>query len=124
MSKKVFIIEDEQTILNMYKTKFTGEGYEVDGAMDGEEGLKKLEEFLPDVLLLDLSLPGMNGAELLKIARSKVWGKDLKVIVMTNTGANNAPDELNGLNISRYFVKANTTPEMVEKTVAELINQK
>lgn len=60
-NKKVLIVEDDQFLVNIYQTKLTKEGYQIETALDGEEGLEKVGKFNPDIILLDLILPKMNG---------------------------------------------------------------
>jgi DNA-binding response OmpR family regulator len=123
MAKKIAIIEDDLTISQMYKMKFEVEGYDVSVAENGREGLEMLEKNVPDVVLLDLMMPEMNGDEMLAELRKTDWGKDIKVIILTNISKDEASKELVGLGIEDYVVKANFTPkqviELVEKVLAK-----
>ena len=83
---KVAIIEDDPAIIQMYKLKFETEGYEVETAGDGMEGLALIESFEPDAVLLDLMMPNMNGREMLSKLRSAAGGRAVKVLVRTNMG--------------------------------------
>ena len=69
MSKKVAIVEDDQAISQMYRFKFEAEGYEVETAANGKLGLELVEKMKPDIILLDLMMPEMNGDEMLKKMR-------------------------------------------------------
>ena len=115
---KVAIVEDDQAISAMYRIKFESEGFEVETAANGKLGLKLIEHMKPDIILLDLMMPEMNGAEMLEKLRSFPWGKDIKVIVLTNSGEEQAPPKLKELGIHRYIVKAEMTP----RQVAEMVN--
>ena len=118
---RVAIIEDEVTIAQMYEFKLKQAGYDVKFALDGTAGLKLISEFRPKLILLDLMMPGMTGHELLQKIRKEPWGAEIKVIILTNISSEEAPDELNELNISRYIVKAQTTPQEVADMVQETV---
>jgi len=81
---KILIVEDEPIMLNSLMEKFTQEGFEAIQAMDGEEGLKKALEVHPDLILLDILLPKMDGLKMLEKLRQDEWGSDAKVIILTN----------------------------------------
>ena len=66
MAKKILVVDDEDSIHLLYSEEFEEEGYEVYGAMSGEEGLDKLSEISPDLVILDINMPGMNGIEVLR----------------------------------------------------------
>jgi len=113
---KIAIIEDDLAIAQMYRLKFEAEGYKVEIAENGKLGLALCEDMKPDLVLLDLMMPEMNGDEMLSKMRTTDWGKDIKVIILTNVGQQEAPDQLKDLGVSAYIVKAEMTP----KQVAEL----
>jgi CheY-like chemotaxis protein len=71
----------------------------------------------PDIILLDLMMPEMNGDEMLTLLRKTDWGKDIKVIILTNMGESEAPDTLKELGVSAFIVKANMTPRQVAELV-------
>ncbi len=114
---KIAIIEDDAAISQMYRIKFEAEGYTVDTAENGKLGLELIEKMKPDIILLDLMMPEMNGDEMLTKLRKQSWGKDLKVIILTNMGESEAPDTLKELNVSAFIVKANMTPRQVAELV-------
>lgn len=110
---KVAIVEDERPIADMYRMKFKRAGHDVRVAYEGQQGLTLLEEFLPDLLLLDLRMPELSGDKLLEHVRQSDWGGDMRVVVLTNISRDEAPPNLRLLNIDRYVVKAHTTPSQV-----------
>ena len=118
---KIAIVEDDIAIVQMYQLKFRAEGYEVAFAEDGEQGLQLIEEFQPDIVLLDLMMPVMNGTEVLKKLRKEDWGKDLKVIVLTNMSESEAPDEMNELGVEEYIVKSDLTPKEVTAKIKQAL---
>lgn len=120
MTKKVAIIEDDIAIAQMYRIKFEAEGYNVETAENGIIGLEMIADFDPDIVLLDLMMPEMNGDEMLAKLRQTDKGKDLTVIILTNMGESEAPATLKDLGVDSYIVKAEMTP----KQVAELVKKK
>ena len=122
--KKIAIIEDDHSILEMYTLKFEVEDFEVVTALDGEAGLKLIEETKPDLILLDLMMPKMDGAHMLKELRDKPWGKNIPVIILTNISGNEAPEILSELNVIDYIIKANSTPQAVLDKVKSVLSKK
>ena len=114
---KIAIIEDDQAISQMYRIKFEAEGFEVDTAANGKLGLELAENMRPDIILLDLMMPEMNGDEMLSRLRATEWGKNTKVIILTNTDIGEAPDMVKSLNVQRFIVKAEMTPRQVAEMV-------
>lgn len=110
---KIAIIEDDRSILEMYTLKFESEGHTVHSAVNGEEGLRLLSGVHPDVVLLDLMMPIMDGATMLAKVRDTSWGKKLPVIILTNVSEDEMPGSLKELEISNYIIKASATPQIV-----------
>ncbi len=119
---KIAIIEDDPTINQMYRMKFEATSFEVQMASDGEQGVALAEAFRPDLILLDIQMPKMNGYETLKAIRSNEWGKNIPVIILTNLGEEEAPKELRALGIESYIVKADLTPSQVVERAKETLN--
>jgi len=119
MATKIAIIEDDAAIAQMYRMKFEAEGYEVETAENGKLGLELAQTMMPDMILLDLMMPEMNGDEMLQHLRATDWGKNIKVIILTNMGEQEAPEILKTLGVSAFIVKADMTP----RQVAELVEQ-
>ena len=121
---KIAIIEDDPVINQMYRMKFEADGFSVRVAENGEHGVALVEDFAPDIILLDLQMPHMNGVEALTKIRANEWGKDVPVLVLTNLGEEEAPDELKAQGISSYIVKADLTPKQVVVRVKETLGIK
>lgn len=121
---KIAIIEDDELIGQMYRMKFEVEGFDTELAVDGETGLDLIENYNPDLVLLDIQMPKMNGDVVLRTMRKKAWGKDVLVIILTNTGKEEAPKDLEKYNIYSYIVKAELTPRDVVAKVKEALNLK
>jgi DNA-binding response OmpR family regulator len=119
---KVAIIEDDLAIAQMYRLKFEAEGYKVEIAENGKLGLALCEEMKPDMVLLDLMMPEMNGDEMLEKMRKTDWGKSIKVVILTNVGEQEAPEHLKDLDITAFIVKADMTPRQVAELVKTHLN--
>lgn len=118
---KIAIIEDDTVINQMYRMKFEADGFEVELADNGKRGVALVEALKPDIILLDLGMPEMGGAEALEIIRGNAWGKDIPVIILTNLGEEEAPKQIRGLGIHSYIVKADLTPRQVVSRVKEAL---
>jgi CheY-like chemotaxis protein len=82
--KRILVVDDEETIRLLYKEELTEAGYQVDLAGDGAEALRKVEEGRPDLMTIDLRMPGMDGIELLR--RVRETHRDLPIIICTAYG--------------------------------------
>lgn len=116
-AKKVAIVEDDMAIAQMYRLKFEAEGYIVETAANGVLGLALAADMRPDIILLDLMMPQMNGDEVLRRLRKTEWGKHIKVVILTNMGEQEAPDIIKTLGVRRFIVKAEMTPRQVAEIV-------
>jgi len=119
---KIAIIEDDSVISQMYRMKFEADGFDVQLANNGKRGVALVEAFSPDIILLDLQMPEMNGVEVLEAIRKSNWGKNIPVIILTNMGEEESPKEIRALGIHSYIVKANLTPSQVVQRVKEALN--
>lgn len=118
---KIAIIEDDPVISQMYRMKFEADGFDVQLAANGKLGVDLVESFKPDMILLDLQMPEMGGAEALGIIRKTEVGKNIPVIVLTNMGEEEAPKSIQSLGVISYIVKANLTPREVAAKVKETL---
>jgi len=117
---KIAIVEDDAAISQMYRIKFETEGYTVETAENGKLGLELAEKMKPNIILLDLMMPIMTGEEMLAKLRKTAWGKKIKVIILTNRGEQEIPDEVHTLGVDAVILKAAMTP----RQVAELVKSK
>ena len=117
MSAKIAIVEDDQAISQMYRIKFEAEGFVVETAENGKLGLELAEAMKPDVILLDLMMPEMNGDEMLEKLRKTTWGKSIKVVILTNMGEQEVPDDVKQQGVSAIVLKADMTPRQVAELV-------
>lgn len=120
---KILLIEDEEMLANMYEVKFQNEGFDITKALDGEEGLKKAKEIIPDLILLDIIMPKMDGFSVLKALKEDPKTKNAPVILLTNLGQEEDIARGKEMGSVGYLVKANITPaEVVEQVKKQLAN--
>ncbi|HEY1645295.1 MAG TPA: response regulator [Candidatus Saccharimonadales bacterium] len=118
---KIAIIEDDQAISQMYRFKFEADGYQVETAENGKIGLDLAQSMKPDIILLDLMMPEMTGDQMLAKLRATSWGKNIKVIILTNMGEQEIPDDVKKLGVSGVILKADMTPRQVADKVKKLL---
>jgi DNA-binding response OmpR family regulator len=110
MEKKILIIEDEESLLDMYKSRFEKAGYQVLTANDGKSGIEIIQKQRPDLVILDILMPEMDGYETIKKIRKNAQIKKIPILVLSNLGQ---PDEINKalkLGADDYVVKTEVTP--------------
>lgn len=117
MATKVAIVEDDKTISQMYLFKFEAEGYTVQTAENGKLGLELVEKMKPDIILLDLMMPEMTGDQMLEAMRKTDWGKNIKVIILTNMGEQEISPKIKELGVNGIVLKAEMTPRQVADLV-------
>ena len=121
-AKKVLIIEDESYLLEMYKMRFEQGGYEVMVAEDGESGLSMARKGQPDIVLLDIMLPKMNGYQVLEEIRKNADTEKLKVYVLSNLGQSVEIKKGMEGGANGYFVKSNLTPTQLFTDVEKILS--
>lgn len=117
----IAIIEDEPSLNEMYQMKLKLAGFKAVSAANGQEGLAVIEKHRPDLILLDINMPVMNGDEMLEKLRQTDWGAEIRVIILTNISRDEAPHSLRMLNVDRYIVKAHYTPTQVIEEVRGIL---
>lgn len=122
--KKILIIEDDIPILDLYDKKFTSKGYIVLRAEDGGQGVEMTEKENPDIILLDIMLPVMNGFEVLKKIKQNENAKKIPVVILSNYGE--TPNITEGLlsGAAEYLIKVEHTPEEVVEVVEDVFSDK
>lgn len=119
---KLLIVEDDVFLLNMYASKFELEGFDVVLAEDGEKGWKSALKELPDVILLDIMMPKMNGFEVLERLKSDDKVSRIPVILLTNLGQKDDIDKAMNLGAVDYLIKAHFRPSEVVAKIKKLLN--
>jgi len=122
-AQKILIIEDDISLLNIMEAKLKHLGYSVLKALDGEEGFKKAEQIKPDLVLLDIVMPNLNGVEALKKIRKSDTIKNIKVIVLTNSGKENEKKEIESLGVEDYLVKSRLSLADIDEKIREVLGK-
>ncbi|MBM2820870.1 MAG: phoP [Candidatus Berkelbacteria bacterium] len=120
---KLLLIEDDVTLVKMYQRKFESDDFEVEVAYDGLEGLDKAVNGKPDLVLLDIMLPKLDGLALFKKMRSQPSTFSTPVILLTNFGQEDAVFECFKLGAVDYLVKADVTPQQVVTKVENFLSE-
>jgi DNA-binding response OmpR family regulator len=123
MRKKILFIEDESALQKTFGDFLEKEGFELISALDGETGLKLAEKEIPDLILLDLILPKMEGIEVLKKIRESPKTKDIPVIVLTNVDDFEKLEKTLELGVKAYLVKTDFTLEEVLQKIKEELKE-
>ena len=118
---KILIIDDDPFILDMYVLKFKQEGFQIETASNGKDGLQKIKEYLPEVLLLDIVMPVMDGFDILQEIKKNNLLPNSKVVLLTNLGQKEDIDRGMGLGADDYIIKAHFTPTEVVNKVKKLL---
>lgn len=105
----------------MYRRKFEMEGFDVQFAEDGEKAIEILKGWKPDVALLDIMMPKVNGLDVLKFIKEKSDYADVITVMLTNLGNESTAEEIYKLGATEYIVKADLTPLEVADKVKALI---
>jgi len=119
----VEIVDDELSLLEVLTDKFSKEGFKVLRAKNGKDGLKVALTEHPDIILLDIIMPVMDGMTMLKKLREDEWGKDAKVIILTNLSDNEKTAQALADGSNDYLVKSDWKIEDVVKKVEERLGQ-
>jgi len=118
----VLVVEDNKALLESVSYKLAEEGFKVSKANNGKKGLKLALKERPDIILLDLMMPKMGGIEMMEELRKDIWGKEAKVIVITNLNPND--EILKAMEKTEpafYLIKSNLEiKEIVDKVKEEL----
>ena len=116
MEEKILIVEDDKFLRELMSQKLRNENYNVVEAVDGEEGVKKAIEEVPELILLDLILPGIDGFEVLENIKKEEALVPVPVIILSNLGQKEDIEKGLKLGATDYLIKAHFTPgEIIEK---------
>jgi len=120
--KKILIAEDEESMLQALTDSFKSANFDVFGARNGEEGLKIALKEHPDIILIDILMPLMDGIAMLKKIRADNWGKNVPAIILTNLSDMEKIAEAVENNICDYLIKTDCSLENIVKKVKKLIH--
>ena len=118
--KSILLVEDDPFLIDIYTTKFKKVGFSLEVATDGEEALRKLNEKKPDLLILDIVLPQIDGWEILKKIQADEKLKMIPVIVLSSLGQKEEVEKGIKLGAIKYLIKAHYTPSEVVKVVKDI----
>ncbi|HSX30596.1 MAG TPA: response regulator [Candidatus Saccharimonadales bacterium] len=118
---KIVIIEDDAALAEIYKTRLELQGYTCFIGYNGITGLYFTQKEIPDLVLLDLMIPDIPGDQVLETMRRSDWGKDIKVLVISNLNESEASPNLRKLGIEDYIVKANMAGDDIDQLVNNIL---
>ncbi|OGY25680.1 MAG: hypothetical protein A2Z11_04480 [Candidatus Woykebacteria bacterium RBG_16_43_9] len=111
--KKILVVDDEDPVREIYNKEFTSSGFKVVLASDGEQGLLKAGEEIPDLILLDVMMPKMSGIDTLKVLKKNELTKEIPILLLTNLGEEQIIKEGFSLGADGYLLKVSYTPAQV-----------
>jgi CheY-like chemotaxis protein len=121
MSKVLLLIEDDPLMLRMYRKIFKLEGYQVELAAGGQEGLDKAKSDKPTLVLLDIMMPKMDGFEVLGKLKEDPETKDIPVVVLTNLAGTQDAKKAMEMGALKYIIKSEQDPKEVATLVKEVL---
>lgn len=121
--KTILLVEDDVFVSDIYQTKISSEGYEVILAENGLEAIKKLEKSIPDLILLDIIMPYMDGMETLRKIKSEEKWKKIPIILLTNLSDKEKIEEALGVGADDFLIKSHFTPSEVINKVNMLLKK-
>lgn len=121
---RVLMVEDHPDIADLYQLKLQLEGYRVAVASDGVAGLRMARSLLPDVTLLDIHVPQLDGLQVLAALREDKATQDLLVVVCSEDDNPQLIKEAQRLGAAAYLVKANLLPSRLSRTVADVLRER
>ena len=124
MEETILIIEDDKFLRELICRKLINEHFKTEEAIDGEEGLKKLQEVKPDLILLDLILPGLDGFEVLSRIKDNPSISSIPVLILSNLGQKDEIEKGLKLGAADFLVKAHFTPEEIIDKIKIVLAQK
>ncbi len=123
IKNKILIIEDDTFISDMYRMKLESEGFNVRIAEDGKKGLEEVNREKPDLVLLDVVMPRMDGFGVLQTIKEDPEVQDVKVVLLTNLGQKESVEKGLELGALDYIIKAHFTPAEVVEKVKEILSK-
>lgn len=124
---KILLVEDDAILVEMYQAKFELEGHDIQVATNGEEALSTLNDFTPELILLDILMPKLNGFHVLKEIKKQPNLRSIPIILLTNLGESEVDmnrELASALGVNDYLIKSHHTPdEVVAKAVKALKTQ-
>lgn len=123
MPKKILFIEDDEGFFNIFSVPLKMKGYDVVHVSDGALGVEKCISEKPDLILLDIVLPGTSGLDILKELRERPETKDSKVVMLTNFGSDENINKAMEYGANDYLMKYNIVPSELPKKIATFMGE-
>lgn len=121
MAKKILLIEDEKIMVNLFEKKLTKEGYDVSVAWDGEEGLLKMKEVKPDLIILDIIMPEKGGFEVMEEMVKNKELKKIPIIIVSNSGQPVELGRAKKLGAKDWLIKTEfDSQEILDKVIKQI----
>jgi CheY-like chemotaxis protein len=121
---KILLIEDDGLMSRMFGRLFSFAGYQVEIADDGQAGYEKAKQFLPDLILLDVMMPKLNGLEVIQRLKADPQTQNIMIVLLTNLGLQDKIDEAIKMGATACIIKSNHQPEEIVKMVADFLSKK
>ena len=119
--KKILLIEDDPLLIDIYTTKLQQSGFEVQTVEEGEKAVTAIQQERPDIVLLDVVLPHVDGWEILQQVQASEELKRIPIVILSNLGQKEEIEKGLRLGAVRYLIKAHYTPSQVVEEVVKLI---
>lgn len=122
--KMVFVVEDDKFMRNLLINKLQKEGFQTEGLGSGEEALELMKTKTPNLILLDLILPNMDGFEVIQYLKSDPRLSNIPVLILSNLGEKKDVEKAEEIGVAGFLIKANFTPSEIIKKIHDLLNKK
>ena len=119
--KKILLVEDDPLLVDVYTTKLKQVGFEVDVVEEGDRVMRAIREKNPDVVLLDIVLPQVDGWEILRSIKTDEATKNVNVIILSNLGQKEEVEKGMNLGAAKYLIKAHYTPSEIVEELQKII---
>lgn len=124
MSKRILLVEDDKFLYDLYKRVLTDIGYEVDVAVDGEDGLNKATQNKYDLILLDIMMPKKSGVELLlELKAASSPSREIPIVMMSNLGQDDVINQCLSAGAAGFLIKAQNLPQDIVSRVKEFLGE-
>ncbi len=118
---KILIVEDDPLIVKIYATRLQADGFEVQSGQDGLEGIAKIREFMPDVVLLDVMMPKLDGFGFITEVKKDPTLQAIPIVMYSNIGNEEEIQRAKSLGVAEFLVKANLTPNQVIEKIKQYL---
>jgi len=120
---KILIVEDDPALQRLYVNTLELGGYTLELARDGKEALEKVSSFQPDLILLDIVMPQMNGIEVLVTLKTNPETQSILIVVFTNAYAGKSIESAKSLGVTDFLVKSDTEPDVLLQRLSEILKE-